>query len=72
MAGVDDAELENIVRRLQCQYPNSGNEVSLVGLTLKSVLKVHQVIHIYFLVFNTPILDDASLAGSRRIEGFTA
>lgn len=48
MAGVDDEELENVVRRLQCQYPNSGNEVSLVGLTLKSVLKVHQVINFFF------------------------
>ncbi len=48
MAGVDVEELENVVRRLQCQYPNSGNEVSLVGLTLKSVLKVHHVINIYF------------------------
>ncbi|XP_016333241.1 uncharacterized protein LOC107681453 [Sinocyclocheilus anshuiensis] len=27
MAGVDDEELENVVRRLQCQYPNSGNEM---------------------------------------------
>lgn len=48
MAGLDDEELENVVRRLQCQYPNSGNEVSLVGLTLMSVLKVHQVINIVF------------------------
>lgn len=49
MAGVDDEELENVVRRLQCQYPNSGNEVSLVGLTLKSVFKGHKVINIIFL-----------------------
>lgn len=30
MSGVDDEELENVVRRLQCQYPNTGSEVSLV------------------------------------------
>ncbi len=52
MAGVDVEELENVVRRLQCQYPNSGNEVSLVGLTLKSVLKVHHVINIYFFWYS--------------------
>ncbi|XP_051980555.1 uncharacterized protein LOC127641639 [Xyrauchen texanus] len=27
MSGVDDEELENVVRRLQCQYPNTGNEM---------------------------------------------
>lgn len=31
MSGVDDEELENVVRRLQCQYPNTGSEVSLVS-----------------------------------------
>ncbi|KAI2647160.1 Reverse gyrase 1 [Labeo rohita] len=30
MSRVDDGELENVVRRLQWQYPNTGNDVTLL------------------------------------------
>lgn len=40
MAAVDEEELESVVRPLHVEFPNSGNEVSLGGLTIRSVIFV--------------------------------